>query len=209
MSEAPARGRGARPRRAWPPAAIDPVVLPAAAVAIVVALGFGLVVPVLPLYARSFGVTAAQVGLLVSAFAFVRLLCDLPAGRLVGRIGSARASAFGTAVVAVSSAAAGLAPTFALLVLFRGLGGVGSALFSTGLMSYLLAAVPRERMGRAMSAFNRAFLLGSALGPPGGGRAAAALGLRGPFFLYAFFCAAASVVALLLLRAPAAPPPAS
>jgi len=194
----------ARVRRpSWLPTGIDPAVLPAAAVSIVVALGFGLVAPILPLYARSFGVSAAQVGLLVSAFAFVRLVSDLPAGKLVGWIGAARATALGTAMVAVSSAAAGLASTFALLVLFRSLGGVGSALFSTGLMGYLLAVVPRERMGRAMSAFNGSFLLGSAFGPAVGGLAAGVLGLQGPFFLYAGFCAAASVVALLLLRAPA------
>lgn len=195
---------GAVPRRGprWLLAGVDPAVLPAAAVSIVVALGFGLVAPVLPLYARSFDVAAAQVGLLISAFAFVRLVSDLPAGRLVGRVGAARATALGTAIVAVSSAAAGLAPTFALLVLFRGLGGAGSALFSTGLMSYLLAVVPSARMGRAMSAFNGSFLLGGVFGPAVGGLAAGALGLRGPFFLYAGFCGAASVVALLLLRAP-------
>jgi MFS family permease len=87
-------------------------------------------------------------------------------------------------------------------VVLRGLGGTGSALFSVGLMSYLLAVVPRERMGRAMGTFNGAFLLGAAFGPTVGGLAADALGLRGPFFLYALFCAAAGVVALLVLRQP-------
>jgi MFS family permease len=180
----------------------DPVVLPAAAVAIVVALGFGLVVPVLPLYARSFGVAAAQVGLVVSVFALMRLVTDWPAGRLVGRIGPGRATALGTAIVGCSSFAAGLAPTFLWLLILRGVGGIGSALFSTGLSSYLLAAIPRERMGRAMGLYHAAFLLGSTFGPSVGGLAAGWLGLRGPFFVYAGFCAAASVVALAVLRLP-------
>jgi DHA1 family multidrug resistance protein-like MFS transporter len=178
---------------------VSRAVASAAAVAIVVALGFGLLVPVLPLYARSFGVPATQVGLVVSAFALWRLLCDLPAGRLVGRLGAARATALGAAIVACSSAAAGLAPSFPLLVLFRGLGGAGSALFSTGLLSYLLVAVPRTALGRAMGVFQGAFLLGSALGPSAGGLLAGLLGLRGPFFVYAGFCIAASAVALRVL----------
>jgi MFS family permease len=180
---------------------IDRTVLPAAAVAIVVALGFGLIVPVLPLYARSFGVSAAEIGLLVSAFSLVRLLCDVPAGRLVDRLGSSRAVALGTALVGASSAAAGLANTFVQLVVLRGLGGVGSALFSSGLMAYILTVVPRERMGRAMGLYHGAFLLGSAFGPTVGGLTADLLGLRGPFFVYAGFCAAASIVALAVLRA--------
>ena len=64
-------------------------------------------------------------------------------------------------MVAVSSAAAGLASTFALLVLFRSLGGVGSALFSTGLMSYLLAVVPRERMAASSCCMVPSFALSS------------------------------------------------
>jgi MFS family permease len=179
---------------------VEPAALPAAAVAVVVALGFGLLVPVLPMYARSFGVAAWQVGLVVTAFAAMRLVADLPAGWLVERSGPARAVALGCLVVAVSSAAAGLAPTYEWLVALRGAGGIGSSLFSTGLSAYLLAAVPRERMGRATSLFSGAFLAGSAFGPTAGGLAAGALGLRGPFFLYAGCCAAAAAVALALLR---------
>ena len=184
----------------WVRGVWDPAVLPAAAVAIVVALGFGLLVPVLPIYARSFGGAAWQVGLVVTAFAAMRLVSDVPAGWLVDRIGSARAVALGCAIVAVSSAAAGLAPTYEWLVALRGGGGIGSALFSAGLTAYLLAAVPRERMGRAMSLFNGSFLAGSAFGPTVGGLAAGVLGLRGPFFLYAGFCTAAAVVALWTLK---------
>jgi MFS family permease len=179
---------------------IEPAVLPAAAVSIVVALGFGLIVPVLPLYARSFGVAAAQVGLLGSAFSFVRLVADVPAGRLVNRVGPARSVALGTALVALSSAAAGLATSFTALVVLRGAGGIGSALFSAGLMAYILSAVPRERMGRAMGVYQASFLLGSAFGPTVGGLTAGQLGLRGPFFVYAAFCVAATVVALVTLR---------
>ena len=118
---------------------LDRAVLPVSAVAIVVALGFGLVVPVLPVYARSFGVAAWQVGMVLTAFSVMRLVAAMPSGWLVGRMGAAYTVALGCAIVAVSSAAAGLAPTFEWLVGLRGIGGLGSAMFSTGLGAYLLA----------------------------------------------------------------------
>jgi MFS family permease len=191
---------------AWLRGRVEPSILPAAAVSIVVALGFGLIVPVLPLYARSFGVAAAQVGLLGSAFSLVRLIADVPAGHLVNRLGPARGVALGTALVALSSAAAGLATSFTALVVLRGAGGIGSALFSAGLMAYILNTVPRDRMGRAMGAYHASFLLGSAFGPTVGGLTADQLGLRGPFFVYAAFCVAATLVALVTLRGAARPP---
>src|SRR6266498_109883 len=91
----------------------------------VVMLGYGIVSPVLPLYAKSFHVGYDAVGLLVSAFAFTRLLFDLVAGPLVGRFGERAVVTAGAAMVGVSSAAAALAPNFALLVVFRGAGGAG------------------------------------------------------------------------------------
>jgi MFS family permease len=118
----------------------------------------------------------------------------------VNRLGPARGVALGTAVVALSSAAAGLATSFTALVVLRGAGGIGSALFSAGLMAYILAAVPRDRMGRAMGVYQASFLLGSAFGPTVGGLTAEQLGLRGPFFVYAAFCVAATLVALVTLR---------
>src|SRR5581483_6457521 len=69
-----------------------------------------------------------------------------------------------------------------------------------GLMAYLLRAVPRERMGRAMGVYQASLRLGSAFGPAVGGLAADYLGLRGPFFVYAVFCLAATLVALTSLR---------
>jgi MFS family permease len=155
---------------------LDPVIVPAMAVSLVVALGFGLVVPVLPLYARSFGVGAFEVGMLVSAFAAMRLVSDLPAGLLIRRIGSARAVALGTSIVACSSAAAGFAANFLQLLTFRGLGGIGSAMFSTGMMSYMLTVIPRDRMGRNLGAYQSTFLLGNMIGPTVGDWPRACLG---------------------------------
>ena len=53
----------------------------------VVMLGFGILAPVLPNYARSFGVGYDAVGLLISAFSFARLVSDPFVGRFIDRYG--------------------------------------------------------------------------------------------------------------------------
>ena len=55
------------------------------AVAFFVALGFGIVAPALPVFARDFGVGRAAAGAVISVFAVMRIAFALPAGRLVDR----------------------------------------------------------------------------------------------------------------------------
>jgi len=52
-----------------------------------VAVGFGIIAPTLPLFASSFGVNHAQVGAILSAFAFARFASGLVAGKLVDTFG--------------------------------------------------------------------------------------------------------------------------
>jgi MFS family permease len=88
----------------------------------------------------------------------------------------------------VSSVAAGLAPTFPLLVLFRSIGGIGSALFFAALMSYLLRTIPPERSGRVMSVYYGSFNVGFIAGGPLGGVFAAWLGPASPLHVYGAMC---------------------
>src|ERR1700748_748373 len=50
-------------------------------------LGFGAMVPALPLYASSFGVSASAIGLAVAAYGLARFLAVLPGGQLADRWG--------------------------------------------------------------------------------------------------------------------------
>ena len=90
------------------------------AVAFFVALGFGIVAPALPVFAREFGVGRAAAAGVISAFAFMRIAFALPAGRLVDRLGERVVLASGIAVVATSSALAGLANSYVELIVLRG-----------------------------------------------------------------------------------------
>ena len=160
----------------------------------IVMLGYGILSPALPLYARSFGVGYDAVGMLISAFAFTRLVFDLVTGPIVNRLGERTTIVAGCVIVGVTSALAAVAPTFPLLVLFRGAGGAGSAIFFAGIMSYLMRMAPPEILGRVMSVFFGAFNLGIIMGQPLGGLSAHLFGLASPLWVYAGACLLAGLV---------------
>ena len=154
----------------------------------VIMLGFGILAPVLPNYAKSFGVGYDSIGLLISAFSFTRLVADPFVGRFIDRFGERSMSTLGAVWVGVTSIAAGLAPTFPLLVVFRGLGGIGSALFFASLLSFLLRSIPSSRTGRVMSVYYASFNIGFIAGGPLGGLVANAFGLASPLYIYGAAC---------------------
>ena len=171
------------------------------AVAFSVAVGFGMVAPAISVFARTFGVSRAAAAAVISAFALARLVAALPGGRLVDRFGERRVMATGIAIVAVSSALAGLAQTYTQLLVLRAAGGVGSAMFTVSALSLLLRSVEPEQRGRASGLFTAGFLLGGIAGPTLGGFVAE-ISIRLPFFLYAGTLAVAGTVALTMLREP-------
>ncbi|HEX4287318.1 MAG TPA: MFS transporter, partial [Trebonia sp.] len=143
------------------------------AVSFTVALGYGIVAPGIPAFARQFGVSVAAAATVISAFALMRVAFAMPAGRLVDRFGSRRVMAAGIAVVAASSLLAGLSQSFAQLLVLRGVGGLGSAMFSVSAQALLLASVPSGQRGRASGLYTGGFLLGGITGPALGGVVAA------------------------------------
>ncbi len=168
------------------------------AVAFFVAAGFGIVAPAIPVFARSFGVSRTASGAVISAFALMRLVSALGCGRLVNRFGERLVLGAGITIVAVSSALAGLAATYGQLLALRGIGGIGSAMFTVSASSLLLGATSSGQRGRSMGAFSGGFLLGGIAGPGLGGLVTG-WSLRAPFFLYAVTLAAAGGVGLALL----------
>ncbi|HEX2236190.1 MAG TPA: MFS transporter [Actinomycetota bacterium] len=174
------------------------------AVTFVMMIGFGLIAPILPLFARSFGVGYAGAGVLLSAFGLGRLLFDLVAGPLVDRFGERACGAAGLAFVAVSALATSLAPSYGIAVVLWGAGGAGSALAFAALYSYLLKAVPADEMARTLGLFYGSFNAGIIAGAPLGGWLADRFGLASPLVAY---CALLACAALLFLRTVSDPPP--
>jgi DHA1 family multidrug resistance protein-like MFS transporter len=167
-------------------------------VAFMVALGFGVVSPAIPLFAREFGVGKTAAGAVISAFALMRLVTAPFVGRLVNKFGERLMLATGIAVVAVSSLLAGFSQQYWQLLLLRGIGGVGSVMFSVSSVGILIRVTPSHLRGRAQGAWAGAFLIGMIAGPAVG--TVASFSLRAPFFLYAGTLVVAGSLGLWTLR---------
>jgi MFS family permease len=167
-------------------------------VAFFVALGFGIVAPALPIFARHFGVDRVLAGLVLSVFAILRIVGAFPAGFLINRYGERLIMTTGIAIVAVSSLLAGAAQNYGELITLRGIGGLGSAMFSVSALSLIVRMVPATQRGRALGMWQGGFLIGGITGPVLGG-VVTGVSIRLPFFIYAgtlFFAGATAVVAL-------------
>jgi len=169
------------------------------AVSFTVALGFGIVAPDIPAFARHFGVSTAAAAGVVSAFALMRIVGALPAGRLVDRFGEPVVMTVGIAIVAVSSIVAGFSGSYAELIILRGVGGLGSAMFGVSAQTLLLVSVASEQRGRASGLFAGGFLVGSISGPALGGLIAA-WSMRAPFIIYGGMLIVPAVIAAAVLR---------
>jgi len=177
-------------------------------VVFIVMAGAGLVLPILPLFARSFGVGYGAVGVLVSAYGLARLVFDLVAGPIVDRFGERATAVGGLAVIGLGSALTGIAPSFPLAVVAWAAAGVGSAIALAAMYTRVLRVVPTQQMARTLGIFYGAFNTGFVAGGAAGGLIADRFGLAGPLLVNAVVVALAAVLWLALLPA-AGPAPAA
>ena len=102
-----------------------------------VAVGYGMIIPAIPLFAKTFGVSTTAIGLIVSMFAISRFGSGLISGRFVDRIGERLTLGVGLFLVAVSSLLCGLSTSYDQLLIFRMAGGLGSSMFSVSALSLI------------------------------------------------------------------------
>ncbi len=176
------------------------------AAAFAVAIGYGLVAPVLPQFARSFDVSVTAASVIVSAFAFFRLVFAPAGGFLVDKLGERWVYMSGLLIVVVSTLATGLAQNYWQLLVFRGLGGLGSTMFTISAMALLTRLSPPGARGRIAGLYATAFLIGNIGGPVLGGLLAG-FGMRIPFFVYAGTLLVATGVVAVFLRGGRRPSP--
>jgi MFS family permease len=171
------------------------------AVIFVIAVGFGIVAPALPTFARSFGVSVTAASIVVSAFAFMRLAFAPASGKLVSAFGERLVHVWGIILVGLSTGACAFADGYWQLLVLRALGGIGSTMFTVSAVALLIRLTPPALRGRSTSLWSSSFLLGSVTGPSLGG-ALITISLRAPFVVYAVALFAAAAVAWLFLRRP-------
>jgi DHA1 family multidrug resistance protein-like MFS transporter len=146
-------------------------------------LGFGLVIPLLPIYARDFGATGTQLGLLTASFAVARLVTTFPGGWLADKAGRKKPIILGLLAYAIVMTLYGFSQDANQLILLRGLQGMASGIvwpiISTMIVDMVL---PRDR-GKAIGLYEAAHFLGMIIGPAVGGILAETLTVAIPFFL--------------------------
>lgn len=177
------------------------LILPFYLPSFILAVSWGLLIPVLPLYAKELQVSYGLVGLILAGEAIGMLLGDVPAGVLMRRLGQKRTMVLGTAVAALATAALYWAPGPALIVLLRIVAGFARALFGVARHAYVAGVASVGKRGRTIALFGGLMRVGGFLGPMAGGAIAAASSLRSTFL---WFGAAniAAVAAMLLFVQP-------
>jgi MFS family permease len=158
-------------------------------------LGFGALIPVLPLYAQAFGVPASAIGSTIAIYGLARLFVALPGGRISDRHGRRPAMALGATLSCLGNVGCALAHSFPEFLVARFIAGAGAGLVLT-VGSVVLAdiSVP-ERRGRMMATYQGVFLFAVGIGPLPGGLLAERFGLAAPFAVYAAAAAIAGAVA--------------
>ena len=147
-------------------------------------LGFGAVVPSLPLYAQSFGVSASAIGMAVGIYGLARFFIALPAGRMADGLGRRPSLAIGGLISGVGNLWCAVATTYPEFLLARFVAGAGAGLIVTIGHVVLADISTPERRGRMMSIYMGSFIFAVGIGPFPGGLLAEAYGLRAPFFAF-------------------------
>jgi MFS family permease len=167
-------------------------------------IGFGIVLPLLPIYSRNFGASGFMIGAIIAAYSVMQFLFAPAWGRLSDRIGrrpvllvSIAGSVFSYALFAVGSTLTGSA-ALGLLMISRLLAGICGANITVA-QAYIADITPPEKRSQRMGLIGMAFGLGFIFGPALGGIGLKFFGLAGPGWLAAGLCALNLVLAVSIL----------
>jgi len=159
-----------------------------------------LLVPLLPHYAKTLGLSQMEVGILFGAYASAILAGTWPLGRLSDRIGRRKPFLWGLVGLAATTVLFAFASSYPLLLLARVLQGLAAAATWTSGLALLAEGFPSERRGQAMATAFAAANIGVLLGPPISGFLMESFGPRSPFLLAAGLALADAAARVGFLR---------
>jgi DHA1 family multidrug resistance protein-like MFS transporter len=135
----------------------------------VVTLGFGLVIPIIPFYMESMGAGGLELGLLVASYALMRLIFGPIWGSLSDRVGRKPVLMIGVLGYGITMVLFGLATELWMLFVARALSGILSSATSPTTMAYVSDSTSEKERGRGMGILGAAMGVGTVLGPGLGG----------------------------------------
>ena len=159
-----------------------------------VMLGYGIIIPILPFYIDKMGAGGMELGLLVAAYAVMRLICGPIWGSLSDRVGRKPILLIGILGYTITMVWFGLATQLWMLFAARILSGVLSSATAPTTMAYISDSTPEKERGGGMGMLGAAAGIGAIAGPALGGLLAGE-SLSTPFFI----AAGMSALSLLLV----------
>jgi MFS transporter, DHA1 family, tetracycline resistance protein len=168
-------------------------------------IGFGIVLPLLPLYGESYGARGWEIALLMAAFSAMQFLFAPAWGRLSDRIGRRPVLLVSTAGAVASYALFAYATRFQgatalwLIILSRALAGICGANITVA-QAYIADITPPDQRSKRMGLIGMAFGLGFIFGPPIGSISFQNLGDAGPGIVASILCAVNFILAVVILR---------
>ena len=167
---------------------------------ITLAIGTGLVIPAIPVYARSFGVSFEVASLIIIAQQLGSTLSALPVGLLMDRFGRRNIVLAGPVLLAISSLLMVRAESFPELLAYRFIAGVGEQMWRTGRLTMIADTGALNERGRQITTMSAMESTGRLLSPALGGLLAGFLGIRAPFVAHALLALASILPSFKLLR---------
>lgn len=166
-------------------------------------VGFGIVIPILPLYAEHFGASPFTIGCLVGIYSAMQFVCAPLLGKLSDRIGRRPVLLVSIAGTALGFLLMGLARSLWVLFAARIIDGVTGGNISTA-QAYIADVTSPQQRSRAMGIIGAAFGLGFIIGPAIGGLMSH-FSIGAPFFFAAALAAANTLAVFFILPESLAP----
>jgi MFS transporter, DHA1 family, multidrug resistance protein len=135
----------------------------------IVSLGFGLIMPLFPVYVELLGGGGLEVGILFSSFVFTRAVLATPFGNLSDRLGRKNLILVGSFMYAVLAILFTVPETWFGLIFVRAFQGVASAMVWPVSEALVIDSSPADKRGASMGKIVMASNLGFVIGPFVGG----------------------------------------
>lgn len=150
-------------------------------------IGFGIIIPLVGIYGRSFGASTLELAVLGSIYSLMQFFFSPIWGRLSDRHGRRPILLMSLAGSVLSYFLFAFSNTLWLLILSRALAGIFAANISTA-QAYIADVTKPEERAKGMGLIGAAFGIGFTLGPPIGGISVSKLGLAAPGIIAGTFC---------------------